>query len=554
MDEAGNLLSGVTVYVDAEATDAPTAQTLWASREVTDASQYANPIEIESGILDFWVNEPERLKLTVVKQGRPDQVVYIDALPSGSEIVQSLEPLRITNTPTPGDVLVGGAIAGEAEWDTAPAAVLTSTTPGTDYEFTSGSIPGAITQVSRYSGVLAGEMGYLEDATADPNHGTQPALVVETIVDAPTDPAFTYTKAIRIDGQVGETDLTNCARLAPTMADGGRVELWVRVASTPGEASTILAVQPVSFDGYENFWVRRVAFDPSQSGEWVHLLIEVPDTDDGLVEVLIGETNSSSNAASSTLLAQIQPISGGVIPPHNHPGTGLNSLVVGSSAIASGDYSVAAGVNAEATQNYNVAIGYDAEATGADSMAIGATSRATAAQTTAIGYSAEATVDNGLAVGYESEASAVQGSAVGHTARATAADATAVGAQAIASGAGSVALGAESSAGASSSVAIGARAVVDPAHANSVAIGKDAATTAQDQIALGSASHLVLVQGVWRNLGDTLIGSADSRVGFFGSAGTIKQEVSGSRDGNVALAALLTALADMGLITDSSVV
>jgi hypothetical protein len=94
--------------------------------------------------------------------------------------------------------------------------------------------------------------------------------------------------------------------------------------------------------------------------------------------------------------------------------------------------------------------------------------------------------------------------------------------------------------------------LADTGHDGSVALGRNAVTTASNQIALGSPDHLVLVQGVWRNLGDTIIGDTDSQVGFFGSAGTTIQDVTGSRDGNAALAALLTALADMGLITDSS--
>jgi len=44
----------------------------------------------------------------------------------------------------------------------------------------------------------------------------------------------------------------------------------------------------------------------------------------------------------------------------------------------------------------------------------------------------------------------------------------------------------------------------------------------------------------------------DGAFGFFGSAGTSKQTITGSRGGNAALASLLTALANMGLITDST--
>lgn len=546
-DEAGNLILGATVQVDSELTDAPTAQELWQSREITDAGVYANPITVDSGILDFWMTEPERVKLTIVYPGRPDEVVIVDALPSGSEIVQSSEPLRITNTPTVGQVLFGGAVAGEAEWDTAPASVLTADVPGTPAD-TGAEILAAMTQVTRET--TGSPLGYLSAAV-----GAGIAPAVYTIDDAPADPLFTYTDAVRIDGEVGQATEANCLRLPATMADGGRVEIWVRVASSPGSAKTVVAVQPVNYDNYENHWVRRVAFDAGQDGQWVHLFIEIPDTNDGLVEILVGETNSASNAAVSTAVAFIQTTSGGVIPPHYHTGAGASSLAVGTGASAAGDFAVAVGVNADAAENYNTAIGYDAQAQGLDfSFALGASSRANASGSMAVGYTAEAAGTDSMAVGHSSEASALDSSAVGHTARALASQATAVGADALADGTNSLAIGAAATAGGSDSTAIGAGATVPATHAGSMAIGRGVTTTSSNQIALGTSSHVVLVQGAWRNLGDARFGSAGSRVGFFGSSGTIKQEVSGSRDGNVALAALLTALADMGLITDSSVV
>lgn len=52
--------------------------------------------------------------------------------------------------------------------------------------------------------------------------------------------------------------------------------------------------------------------------------------------------------------------------------------------------------------------------------------------------------------------------------------------------------------------------------------------------------------------GTVMIGFTGQTVGFYGSAGTTKQTVTGSRGSNAALASLLTALAGYGLITDSS--
>ena len=46
--------------------------------------------------------------------------------------------------------------------------------------------------------------------------------------------------------------------------------------------------------------------------------------------------------------------------------------------------------------------------------------------------------------------------------------------------------------------------------------------------------------------------SGSMRLGFFGSTPAAKPTVTGSRGGNAALASLLTALADLGLVSDST--
>lgn len=41
-------------------------------------------------------------------------------------------------------------------------------------------------------------------------------------------------------------------------------------------------------------------------------------------------------------------------------------------------------------------------------------------------------------------------------------------------------------------------------------------------------------------------------LGFYGAVGTVKPTITGARDDGTALASLLTALADLGLVVDSS--
>lgn len=55
-----------------------------------------------------------------------------------------------------------------------------------------------------------------------------------------------------------------------------------------------------------------------------------------------------------------------------------------------------------------------------------------------------------------------------------------------------------------------------------------------------------------RQAADTLLVPRNGPVSFYGATPQIKQTVTGAKGGNAALASLLTALADYGLITDSS--
>lgn len=52
--------------------------------------------------------------------------------------------------------------------------------------------------------------------------------------------------------------------------------------------------------------------------------------------------------------------------------------------------------------------------------------------------------------------------------------------------------------------------------------------------------------------GDVVLSSISTKVGFFGTSGTAKATVTGSKGANAALASLMTALAAYGLVTDTT--
>ncbi len=78
---------------------------------------------------------------------------------------------------------------------------------------------------------------------------------------------------------------------------------------------------------------------------------------------------------------------------------------------------------------------------------------------------------------------------------------------------------------------------------------KDAAGTVQQVIVPGGAQTFTAAQIFSHNV---TVGGSGKQVGFYGATPASKPTVSGSKGGNAALASLLTALANLGLITDST--
>lgn len=237
------------------------------------------------------------------------------------------------------------------------------------------------------------------------------------------------------------------------------------------------------------------------------------------------------------------------IAAHEHDGDGLNSTQVGTTASALAD-GVAVGDGSAAAAS-GVAVGRDADTTDQQAVAIGALSRATAFSV-AVGYDAGSVsaAQFWVAIGYQADATGTGGVAVGSQTVA-AANAVAIGASAQATGADGIAIGRGAKAQNVDAVAIGPRTIVT--HARSVALGADAATTADDQIMLGTAAHTVVVPGRLNATGgETRVGGATGRVGFFGTPPTSRPLVTGARGGNAALANLLVALDALGLIEDAT--
>lgn len=111
-DGAGNLLSDVTVTVFEAARSQVLEQQMFTTP--SGAGALSNPFAATNGIINFYLETPQRVRLSV-KTPNATFNVYIDVEPPAREVLRVDFPLRVTNSPQPGWVLVFQG-AGQARW------------------------------------------------------------------------------------------------------------------------------------------------------------------------------------------------------------------------------------------------------------------------------------------------------------------------------------------------------------------------------------------------------------------------------------------------------
>lgn len=521
-DREGNLLYNATVTVREVQYSIPLSQPLYASKDGADTLD--NPFTAVNGVIDFWLERPQRMSLLVQHETVDDILVYLDAPPPPEEIVSSDSPLEIVNQPsTSGQVLLSTGTAGQAQWGNPPTGTgLTPIVVASSQSFTSGSDP----------------VGWSFVQTNGGGHAYDPLSI-------PPGTNYSYSLRMTQTANAGTVTLTG-----PTfnLLESGRVSLWIKT----------------SFTGAENFVVKV-----SDAGAVQTTLQTISATRDwgfysfnlaaGTWTPIFVYTGPATFAAGDHYVWMTGYVAqyGGNIPPHTHAGAGTNSVALGTGATSAGNSATAVGANSSAAGANATAYGYNASAAGASATAVGYNASAPTANALAVGAGATGdTVDGSwVALGYNAAATGLEAVAVGKTASVAADYGIAVGSGATVGGTGTsaTAIGQNAQANGASSVAIGQGAVVGATHNNSVALGANAATTSSNQIMLGNSGAITTVTGSLQNYGLVSLGSADSRVGFYGAAGNVRQVVNGSDDGNVTLRTLVQALASMGLIVNNSI-
>lgn len=227
--------------------------------------------------------------------------------------------------------------------------------------------------------------------------------------------------------------------------------------------------------------------------------------------------------------------------------TGIANVAIGSTSLSAnttGSGNIALGLNSMRFTTIgggNLAIGTEAlysNTSGNASIAIGdgALRSVTVGGNLAVGISAlygpGGVLTNATTTGLRQTAVGYQ---TGQNSSTQRNDIVAIGYQALVGGNNAIAIGSGVLAGAAGTVAIGKDSA-----------GTSASTTTANEIKLGTALHTLNI------IGNASIGGSSNNLGFYAATPAAKQAVTGSRGGNAALASLLTALATIGLITDSS--
>lgn len=511
-DNQGNLLFNASVTVYQDQFSVPIAQPMWLDGTTTTNFIANNPYVATNGIVDFWLDTPQRVCLVVQSPNSPTIVVYVDANPPAGQIVYGSSPIQISNTPTAsGQVLLSTGTPGVVQWGNAPSGTgLTPIVTVMNADFSTGGDPLGWS----FTGANVAARSYVTDVPS----GT------------------TYTKSLLFPAPVCQFDTNSF-----TFLDTGRVFFWAKSTMNTGQSVVISSV-----DSGNNV-VALLTINTTRA--WGFYSLPLASGTWKIRCVYSGTSATPQGFEMAGFVAQY----GGTVPSHNHVGSGSNSVALGTSATAFSN-GTAVGANASATGTSATAVGYNSAAAGTNGIAIGNGAAANASYGVAIGSGAGGSGSNTAwtAVGQNAQATGNESIAIGHNAQATADEGVAIGTGASATALGAVALGQGASAVAQDGFALGAGASVGSGHTNSIAMGAGASTTAANQVMMGSPNTITSLAGAMTANGQVAMGGVGSRVGFYGSAGVTKPVVGGSDNGNVVLRSLIQSLANMGLITNNT--
>ena len=117
-DVTGILLYGATVTVRKSGVNEAISQSIYAG-PLAGAAVLSNPMTIDGGFIDIWLDTPERVNLLIQSGTMSPISIWLDAQPPATEVVRSAYPLVITNAPGAAKVLTGTSDT-QAAWGAVP--------------------------------------------------------------------------------------------------------------------------------------------------------------------------------------------------------------------------------------------------------------------------------------------------------------------------------------------------------------------------------------------------------------------------------------------------
>lgn len=101
----GSVLTGAEVRVLQAGSLTLIAQTMYTTD--SGSTTLSNPFTCEDGVVEFFLDIPERVQLGYTPPGGTEQFALVDAEPDASGLVQAAFAFTITNGPVPDKPLVG---------------------------------------------------------------------------------------------------------------------------------------------------------------------------------------------------------------------------------------------------------------------------------------------------------------------------------------------------------------------------------------------------------------------------------------------------------------
>lgn len=519
-DSAGNRLPNVEVTVYKAGSTQLVDQILYIGN--TGSTTLANPFLTSTGIIDFYLDLPQSVKIGLSQGTAQNTIDNLEVTPAPENLVQSTTGFIVSGTPDVGQFLQCTA-PGQAAWVSADDLISTKASPLStlkSYDFSGSSMGDLVAQ--------------------NPSAATVTPTYVDVTADAKP-PTWVFTKAVKFP-----VNTPVILRLpAVTLPETGSLTFLYKVVA----AATGIGAATARASVDSGLVQLPLPNDPGLLNQWnVAYLGDIPTGTHSVRIEQIPGTSPTSYVLFGPILLQY----GNNIPFHTHGGTGVGSTVLGPSALAAWSQSTVVGGLAEALGDGATSYGYSAQAA-MDGVAVGAYSEAGSGGVALGYYSTNLTgTSGGVAVGHQAQTLGDNATAVGFNTTGSGARSVALGSIAQAAGIESVAIGYSADALAEGGVALGSNSLVNTGHTNSVALGPGAITTAANQAVLGTATTTVVVPGDLQASGSAALAGAAGTLGFFGSAGTIRPTVTGSRSNNSVLTDLLVALDAMGLIVDGS--